>query len=305
MSESVKPFTHSRMLILNETTSAHVAARAMYENRYGSVVVTNGEGEVKGIVTDRDLSTQVLGFDWPADTPLAEFMTDEVFCVSDEDSLEDVIDTMVENGVRRVPILSIKENGKQKCVGMVALDDLIASKMVTIDELSRIVKSQVTRRFHRTHTNPRSEAHQEHTLNRFYKIIAESMKLDRDFSEGLTFYLIKQISQRLPLSGSVHLISQLPKLLHEDLLNLPVGPNRHITSRFLIDDIGQRFGFDPEDVPNVLRQFGDALTDALGGELAHVAAQLPKKMAKLFFGEPEQEASPNRLAHLVETSAPL
>src|SRR3989344_3872325 len=130
--ETIQAFIHGGMLVLEETTTANVAARAMEERKVGSVVCMK-EGKVTGILTDRDLATQIVAFRLSVDTPISEVMTPEIQCVNEYASLADVVNIMETYGVRRVPVVQKINHNREKCVGMVTLDDLLISQAISLE----------------------------------------------------------------------------------------------------------------------------------------------------------------------------
>lgn len=78
----------------------------------GSLPVTDGEGAVVGIITDRDI---VVG-------ALAEGKDPAAVTVAPEDSVEEVLAAMKEHQIRRVPVVDGTE-----LVGMLAQADIARS----------------------------------------------------------------------------------------------------------------------------------------------------------------------------------
>lgn len=284
MNESTERFLHGAMLVLNENASAQEAARAMYERHVGSVVVANDDGKMVGLVTDRDLASQVLAFGYPLDAPIHEFMTTELYTITENQPVSDAIKLMATHGIRRVPVIRRLESGKERCVGMISLDDLISEKAIDIEMLSSIVSKQVLRpQAARRNREERNQERLEHKLNRFYSILEKHTLLDRIDVEELSHYVLSSIVRRLPSSGAAQLISQLPRLLQEDLLDLKAGPNRHITADALVSGVASKFNFTPGNAKKVLHEFWEALEEftADSNEPNQALMQLPVEMREL------------------------
>lgn len=284
MNQSTERFLHGGMLVLNENATAQEAARAMYERNVGSVVVANNEGKMIGLITDRDLANQVLAFGYSIETPIHEFMTSEIFTITENQPVTDAITLMSTHGIRRVPVIRRLESGKERCVGMVSLDDLIAEKAIDIDTLSSIISKQILRpQSVRRSKEERNQERLEHKLNRFYSLMEKHTLLDRVDVEELTFYVLSSIVRRLPSSGAAQLISQLPRLLQEDLLDLKAGPNRHITAEALVSGVSTKFAMTPGNAKKVLHEFWEALEEftADSKEPNQALMQLPVEMREL------------------------
>lgn len=290
MKDSISPFINKRILVLNQDTPAKVAARALHERHFGSAVVSDRHGHLVGLVTDRDLSSGVLGFGLPPTTPISEIMTTDILSVGKSATLADAIKIMEINGIRRIPVIEKTPTGREKCIGMVTLDDLLASESINSTQTSRIIKSQILRRQRGIRHPYKDEGHREQTLNRFNKVMAGKMNLPRATSERLTFHILRTLVQRLPYTEATHFISQLPSLIHEDLLNLPAGPDTKITRETFINDLVKGFQMERSVALAVVRNFWSGLEEVSDRHiLNHVLLLLPQNMREMFSGEEVKE----------------
>ncbi|GAA5055416.1 CBS domain-containing protein [Thermocatellispora tengchongensis] len=94
------------------------AARLMASNDAGAVIVTNN-GQVSGIVTDRDIAVRVVAQNRGPDTPVQEATSGDVTTVGPDTSIDQAVQLMRGQAVRRLPVV---ENGR--AVGIVSLGDL-------------------------------------------------------------------------------------------------------------------------------------------------------------------------------------
>ena len=85
-SKLVRDFMRQAPLVLGPSNPVSEAIEAMREARVSSVVVTDAQGMVVGIVTEQDISRRVA-FQVPGDTPLAQVMTTPVMSISSDDYL--------------------------------------------------------------------------------------------------------------------------------------------------------------------------------------------------------------------------
>jgi CBS domain-containing protein len=96
------------------------AARAMRDSNIGDVIVLDDNGQVCGIVTDRDIVIRALAEGREASaTTLGEICTRDPESLSSEDSVSDAIRLMSGKAIRRVPVV---DEGKP--VGIVTIGDL-------------------------------------------------------------------------------------------------------------------------------------------------------------------------------------
>ena len=96
----------------------HVA-ELMRERNVGSVVLIDGDGLPIGFITDRDLAVSVLADGHPGDTPAGGHASSPVVTGAPGMDVTEATKLMVDNGVRRLPIVD-----GDKLTGIVTLDDL-------------------------------------------------------------------------------------------------------------------------------------------------------------------------------------
>jgi CBS domain-containing protein len=106
---------------IDESATAADVAQKLASEDYGAVPVCDGQGHLKGMVTDRDLVVKVLaqGKD-PKSVKVGELADQpEVVTIGADDSAEESIQTMKKYGVRRLPVID-----GNKLVGMVSQADI-------------------------------------------------------------------------------------------------------------------------------------------------------------------------------------
>jgi CBS domain-containing protein/uncharacterized protein YjbJ (UPF0337 family) len=103
--------------------SVDIAARLMRIQDVGMIPVVEGENVPKlvGVLTDRDLAVLVVapGRE-PRKTKVSEIMTRNVVTCQENDSVEQVLDSMKSHQIRRIPVLS-EGNG---VVGVISQSDI-------------------------------------------------------------------------------------------------------------------------------------------------------------------------------------
>ena len=105
----------------NVNGSVNEAARLMWEHDCGAVPVVDDDGNVVGIVTDRDIcmAAYTQGEKLCA-IPLASAMAKTVTCCRPEETIEAAEATMSRNQVRRLPVV----NAESHIVGLLSISDL-------------------------------------------------------------------------------------------------------------------------------------------------------------------------------------
>jgi CBS domain-containing protein len=116
------------------------AARLMREKHVGDLVVIGDTGDAQhpiGIVTDRDVTVEVLGNGLdPKTTLLSSLVHTPVVIAQESEDSSQAIERMRAHGVRRLPIV----NAHGSVVGIVTLDDLLRLLVADADALLQIME---------------------------------------------------------------------------------------------------------------------------------------------------------------------
>ena len=119
------------------------AAREMRNAHVGSLVVVDETPEGKlvvGMLTDRDIVTAVVARDVdPATLRVGDVMTDDVVCVREDDSIDDVLATMQRRRVRRLPVTGAQD----RLVGVIAADDVLRLLADGLQRVAQVYSDQV------------------------------------------------------------------------------------------------------------------------------------------------------------------
>ena len=97
------------------------AAERLAELDVGAMPICGQDDRLKGMITDRDIVVKVIaqGLN-PANTPVSDLATQgEVVTIGADDPVEEVLRTMTEHKVRRLPVID-----GHRCVGMVSQADV-------------------------------------------------------------------------------------------------------------------------------------------------------------------------------------
>ena len=107
------------------------AAQLMLENDIGSVIVTDSEGGLEGILTTTDF-VRIVAERKPKDqTPVSTYMSRDLTTVTAQDSIRDAADVMVENGFHHLPVVDEEEG----VIGIVTTSDL--AMYISHEEVSK------------------------------------------------------------------------------------------------------------------------------------------------------------------------
>ena len=118
---------------LTEDCTAAEAARRMLDLNIAAIVVTGGDGQLTGIVTERDLTRRVLAKSLDADkTIIADIMTKDPDTLNPGDSAVDALELMRTRHYRHLPVV---DGGK--VIGMVSIRDLYSAVKLKLEESIR------------------------------------------------------------------------------------------------------------------------------------------------------------------------
>ncbi|HEX8856755.1 MAG TPA: CBS domain-containing protein [Thermoleophilaceae bacterium] len=109
--------TGDPVTVERDTPIAEVA-RQMRDADTGAILVTDN-GRLFGIATDRDIAVRAVADGLDPDTPADQVTTTDLRTLSPGDSVDDAIQTMRQDDVRRLPIVD-----GNRPVGIVSLGDL-------------------------------------------------------------------------------------------------------------------------------------------------------------------------------------
>ena len=98
------------------------AADRLLDRDISSLVITDEDNELIGILTTTDFVQMIADETIPTETTVADYMTTSVVTVTANDSVDDVAETMVQRGFHHLPVVD-DESG---VIGMVTTTDVTA-----------------------------------------------------------------------------------------------------------------------------------------------------------------------------------
>jgi CBS domain-containing protein len=122
MADTIREVMTQNPTTVDASATIQEAAQLMDKEDIGNVLVVEN-GEVQGIVTDRDIVVRVLAKGNGPDAGVREACSTDLQALSPDDSIADAIKKMEAADVRRLPVV---EDGKP--VGIVSLGDLAVEK---------------------------------------------------------------------------------------------------------------------------------------------------------------------------------
>ena len=116
------------------------AIHLLADKSIGAVVVTNADGTVAGIISERDIM-RVLARHGGAsfDERVSAHMTTKVVTCTRSATIEDVMATMTNGRFRHVPVC---EEGK--LVGMISIGDVVKRRIATVEAEHQAMRDYIT-----------------------------------------------------------------------------------------------------------------------------------------------------------------
>ena len=118
MNQSIRDLMSTNVVSVSPQQSIQECAALMEQNDIGAIPVVEN-GEVRGIVTDRDLTVRATAHGLAAHSPVSECMSQGIKVADANMDIHEAAALMGANQIRRLPVV---ENNQ--IVGMLAIGDL-------------------------------------------------------------------------------------------------------------------------------------------------------------------------------------
>ena len=121
---------------IDPETTLESAARTMRDTDVGGLPVLK-DGRMVGFLTDRDIVTRAIAEGYaPGISTAQDAMTEDVFCVREDQSIEDACELMSRHQIRRLVVIDQQNHP----IGMVTLCDL-AKKDPKTEEPAKVLQA--------------------------------------------------------------------------------------------------------------------------------------------------------------------
>ncbi len=120
MPETINDVMTANPWTVTDSATIEEAARVMRDADIGDVIVLDPDGEIQGIVTDRDVVVRAVakGVDTNSE-PVGSILEGDIVTIASGDTIEAALDLMRDHKVRRLPVVD-----DRRLVGIVTLGDL-------------------------------------------------------------------------------------------------------------------------------------------------------------------------------------
>jgi CBS domain-containing protein len=136
MAETARDLMTEGCECVNEGETVAEAARKLAQLNVGAMPICGDDNKLKGMLTDRDIAVKVVaeGKD-PSGVRAGDFAEGVPVTASADDSAENVLKTMADNQIRRLPVL----DGDKNLVGIISQADV--ATQAGEDETGRMVEA--------------------------------------------------------------------------------------------------------------------------------------------------------------------
>ena len=134
----IENLARSDVVTATPDESVYELAETMRDEDIGSVVIVDGDTPV-GIVTDRDLTMQVLAERVDPDESRAEdVMSDGLQTITHDAGFYEATELMSEHGIRRLPVTGAND----ELAGIITADDLTELLADEQQQLATVIQAQ-------------------------------------------------------------------------------------------------------------------------------------------------------------------
>jgi CBS domain-containing protein len=120
--DTIAVLSPAEPICLAETATVHEAIQSMLARRQAGVLITDGDGRLTGIFTERDVLTRVVGKNLEARrTPLGDVMTRSPQALTARDRVAYAVHCMSVAGYRTIPLV----DPDRRPIGVVTVNDVI------------------------------------------------------------------------------------------------------------------------------------------------------------------------------------
>jgi CBS domain-containing protein len=260
---SLDAYRHARIIVQSARASVFEAARAMETNEIGCVIVAGANGEIVGVLTDRDIVLRVVGEARDARaTALGDVMSRAVATLSPGAATGDALRLMRERRIRRVPLVE-----KRRAVGMVTIDDLLFDEAAPLADIAEVLRAQMieagparTRRFDEWQSSTRRYARADATRTKLVAAVQNEARLEsRERAEKALWIVLVAMIRTLTVAQANRFMAQLPALYRTRLAELPPGPKAAITRERVDAEMARELDVDDARASAVVERVGRAL----------------------------------------------
>lgn len=125
---------------LSAEASLHHAAQELNTHKVGALVVIDLEGELVGVVSERDIVREVAkrGAD-AMEEKVSAVMTRKVITAGMDETIDECLERMTDRRIRHLPVI---EAGK--LVGIISIGDLVKHRIAAVEAEAAAMQAYIT-----------------------------------------------------------------------------------------------------------------------------------------------------------------
>ena len=123
---------------LNETDTIKEASKRLHENKIGCMPVLDNNKNIKGIISERDLSQLIYTEKFNINLSVEKIMTKNLVTCDLNTSVTELMDSMTEKKIRHILIMEDK-----KLHGIVSIGDVVNHLIAKIKEENKNLKDYI------------------------------------------------------------------------------------------------------------------------------------------------------------------
>ncbi|MGL4489770.1 MAG: CBS domain-containing protein [Rhizobiaceae bacterium] len=127
------------VLTVGGSDTVHEAINLLAKHRIGALVVTNAQGVIGGIISERDIIRRLASDGVTIlEKPVSSVMTANVQVCTENHSISDVMEMMTRGRFRHLPV----ERGG-KLIGVISIGDVVKRKIEETEQEAEAIKSYI------------------------------------------------------------------------------------------------------------------------------------------------------------------
>lgn len=138
--EQYNAHRNERVFSIAQSSTILEAAKLMNDHHIGSLIATDTFGDISGIISERDILTQVVATEQsPATTLVSDIMTKDLICCDPSTTVSQARSIMREEKIRHLPVIH-----NESVVGMISIGDLNAASNADLSIEVKAMREYIT-----------------------------------------------------------------------------------------------------------------------------------------------------------------
>ena len=138
--EGVLQAKGSDVVSVGPDTTLHEAAVVLRSRRIGAVLVRNDDGELKGILSERDIVTAIAEKGALAlASAVSTVMTSDVVSCLPSDTVEALMVVMTDHRIRHLPVVA-----EGRLLGIVSIGDVVKRRLSEVSDEAKALQDYIT-----------------------------------------------------------------------------------------------------------------------------------------------------------------